>query len=82
VDDPAAAALRHDRDRRLWRAFGGLPERCRLLLRLLVTVAPPYTEVAAAMDMPVGSIGPTRARCLQRLRRLLEQDSNDVAEAW
>jgi RNA polymerase sigma factor (sigma-70 family) len=83
VVDPAAEALRDDRDRRLWRAFGELPQRCRQLLRLLVVVAPPYAEVAAAMDMPIGSIGPTRARCLERLRRLLlEQDPSDVAGAW
>ena len=83
VVDPALAALLDDRDRRLWRAFAGLPERCRRLLRLLVVVAPSYAEVAATMDMPIGSIGPTRARCLERLRRLLvEQDPSDVAEAW
>jgi RNA polymerase sigma factor (sigma-70 family) len=82
-DDPVAAALRDDRDQRLWRAFAGLPERCRRLLRLLAVLAPPYAEVAAAMDMPVGSIGPTRARCLERLRRLLRaEDPSDVAEAW
>ena len=83
VVDPALVALLDDRDRRLWRAFSGLPERCRRLLRLLVVVAPSYAEVAETMDMPIGSIGPTRARCLQRLRRLLvEQDPSDVAEAW
>jgi RNA polymerase sigma factor (sigma-70 family) len=82
-DDPVEAALRDDRDQRLWRAFEGLPERCRRLLRLLVVLTPPYTEVAAEMDMPVGSIGPTRARCLDRLRRLLHaEDPSDVAEAW
>jgi DNA-directed RNA polymerase specialized sigma24 family protein len=32
---------------------------------------PAYEEVGAALDMPVGSIGPTRARCLERLRRLV-----------
>jgi DNA-directed RNA polymerase specialized sigma24 family protein len=32
---------------------------------------PRYAEVAAALDLPVGSIGPTRARCLQRLRQEL-----------
>jgi hypothetical protein len=30
---------------------------------------PSYEEVSAALDMPIGSIGPTRARCLERLRR-------------
>jgi RNA polymerase sigma factor (sigma-70 family) len=32
---------------------------------------PTYAEVAARLNMPVGSIGPTRARCLQRLKRVL-----------
>lgn len=56
----------------LWDAFGGLPGRCRELLRVLMAAPPPsYEEVAAALGMPVGSIGPTRARCLQRLRAAL-----------
>jgi hypothetical protein len=32
--------------------------------------APSYAQVAAALDMPIGSIGPTRGRCLQQLRVL------------
>jgi len=69
--DPEAHVLTADRDRRLWDAFERLPDRCRALLRLLMLVEPRYAEVAAALDMPIGSIGPTRARCLDRLRRLL-----------
>lgn len=71
---PEARVLTADRNRRLWNAFELLPDRCRALLRLLVVVEPPYAEVAAALDMPIGSIGPTRARCLERLRRLLGDD--------
>jgi len=71
---PEAHALTIDRNRRLWNAFERLPERCRALLRLLMLVEPPYAEVAAVLDMPIGSIGPTRARCLDRLRRLLGDD--------
>lgn len=53
----------------LWDAFGALSGRCRELLRVLMaSPQPSYVEAAAALDMPVGSIGPTRARCLQRLR--------------
>jgi len=74
---PEEAVLDRDRDRRLWRAFAQLPERCRLLLHLVVVVAPPYSEVAAAMEMPIGSIGPTRARCLERLRKLLADGGPD-----
>jgi RNA polymerase sigma factor (sigma-70 family) len=57
---------------RVWAAFHRLPERCRRLLRLVTTVPPAsYLEIAAALEIPVGSIGPTRARCLARLRTLL-----------
>ncbi len=52
-----------------------LEERCRTLLTLLFyrTETPPYAEIAAALGVSEGSIGPTRARCLEKLRRLLEQ---------
>jgi RNA polymerase sigma factor (sigma-70 family) len=72
---PEERALTADRNRRLWSAFERLPANCRLLLRLLVVDAPPYAQVAEALSMPIGSIGPTRARCLVRLRRLLDEGS-------
>ncbi len=51
-------------------AFAELPERCRRLLALLFRDPPPaYAAVSASMDMPMGAIGPTRQRCLDRLRR-------------
>jgi RNA polymerase sigma factor (sigma-70 family) len=67
----AAEAAREDAARAaaMWRAFGRLSGRCRELLRVLMATPPPsYAEVAAALGLPLGSIGPTRARCLQRLR--------------
>lgn len=77
---PEDVLLEQDRDRRLWAAFARLDDRCRRLLQLVVVVSPPYTEVAAALDMPIGSIGPTRARCLDKLRRVLAADEvSDVA---
>jgi RNA polymerase sigma factor (sigma-70 family) len=60
-----------DAERRdaLRAAFLSLPSRCQQVLRLLMNdPAPSYVEVAAALDMPVGSIGPTRGRCLACLR--------------
>lgn len=53
------------------RAVERLPSRCRRLLKALFFAHPPrsYEEVAEELDMPVGSIGPTRARCLEKLRR-------------
>jgi len=52
-----------------------LSERCRTLLRALAySPDDSYHDISAALDMPVGSIGPTRARCLQHLRRELVAD--------
>jgi RNA polymerase sigma factor (sigma-70 family) len=72
---PEPEALRDDRDRRLWRAFGALPRRCQELLRLTVLAGrAEYRAVAEALAMPKGSIGPTRGRCLNQLKGRLEQD--------
>lgn len=53
--------------------LAALDARCRTLLTLLFYEEDPlpYAEIAARLDMPEGSIGPTRARCLKKLRRLL-----------
>jgi len=62
-----------ERDGALWRAFAKLSDRCKALLRLLVYGdEPSYEEVSAALGMPIGAIGPTRMRCLDRLRRSTE----------
>jgi RNA polymerase sigma factor (sigma-70 family) len=55
-------------------AIAMLDERCRRLLNLLFyrPDLPPYSEIAAALEIPEGSLGPTRARCLKKMRRLLE----------
>ena len=66
-----AGLLLAERDAVLWLLFEQLPDKCRRLLRVLVADPPPsYGEVAVALDMPVGSIGPTRQRCLGQLRTL------------
>jgi len=59
---------------RLHRALALLDERSRALLTLLFLQdeTPSYADIAQRLQMPEGSIGPTRARCLQRLRDLLE----------
>jgi RNA polymerase sigma factor (sigma-70 family) len=68
--DPSAALLAEERDQALWTAMERLPERDRRLLRMLMAdPTPSYTEISAALAMPIGSIGPTRARALERLRR-------------
>jgi RNA polymerase sigma factor (sigma-70 family) len=67
-----SALLTAERDAELWAAFSRLPARDQALLRLLAIDSPPsYQEISAALDMPIGSIGPTRARSLERLRREL-----------
>jgi RNA polymerase sigma factor (sigma-70 family) len=71
AESPEARTLAAERSDILWRAFAGLPPRCQTLLRVLMAdPSPSYQQVAAAMDMPIGSIGPTRGRCLERLREL------------
>ena len=78
-----AGLLDAERDAALWRTFGELPERCQLLLRVLMATPPPtYAEVAEALDIPIGTIGPTRKRCLAHLRRLAQDDDvlGDEAE--
>jgi RNA polymerase sigma factor (sigma-70 family) len=71
VESPEARTLAAERSDILWRAFAALPPRCQTLLRVLMADPPPsYQQVAVAMDMPIGSIGPTRGRCLDRLRQL------------
>lgn len=79
---PDARILLAERDSALWRVFSDLPERCQTLLRMLMATPPmSYDEVSDVMGTPVGSIGPTRARCLSKLRALLEESSHpDVAD--
>jgi RNA polymerase sigma factor (sigma-70 family) len=72
-EGPGEALLDAERDAALWRAFESLRPQCQRLLRvLLADPEPSYAEVSAALGMPVGSIGPTRARCLDCLRRSKE----------
>jgi RNA polymerase sigma factor (sigma-70 family) len=82
VPDQRAAVdselLRAERDTALWSLFERLGDGCRRLLRVMIATPPPsYAEIAEALDMPVGSIGPTRARCLANLRALAVE--SDIA---
>jgi RNA polymerase sigma factor (sigma-70 family) len=64
-----------DDSRRLWNAVGTLNERCRRLLRIVAfEERPDYARIAEDLAMPIGSIGPTRQRCLGKLRAVLEGD--------
>ncbi|KRF20584.1 RNA polymerase subunit sigma-70 [Nocardioides sp. Soil797] len=69
-----SVAVDADERDRLWEVVDGLPERCRRLLRIVAFEnRPDYQQVAQTLDMPVGSIGPTRSRCLAKLRIALIQ---------
>src|SRR6201998_4745946 len=59
----------------LREALAGLTPQCRRLMHMLFFEAPPrpYAEVAAALGLELGSIGFTRQKCLQRLRRRLAE---------
>ncbi len=55
-------------------ALRRLPKRCRQLLELLFSEEEPsYAEIGKRLNMPIGAIGPTRARCLEKLRAELEK---------
>jgi RNA polymerase sigma factor (sigma-70 family) len=74
VDEPLLTAEEHAA---LWQAFQLLSEWCQRLLRELVIDPddgpPSYQLVAAKLQVPVGSLGPSRARCLARLRNLVSK---------
>jgi RNA polymerase sigma factor (sigma-70 family) len=63
-----------EEEQRVREALRRASPRCRRLLELLYFRAPTptYDEIAREMGMPRGSLGPTRRRCLDRLRRRLE----------
>ena len=82
AEDELIVAERHAA---LRQAVSDLPHGCRELITLL-TVDPPlsYAEISARLGIPIGSIGPSRSRCLDRLRRhpaiavLMEADAGPV----
>ncbi|MEW9550829.1 RNA polymerase sigma factor [Nonomuraea sp. NPDC050783] len=60
---------RAERDLALRAALSHLPERCRRLLACFLGDSPlSYPQISERLGMPIGGIGPTRARCLARLR--------------
>jgi RNA polymerase sigma factor (sigma-70 family) len=62
--------LAAERNAALRSALGELPLRCQQLLTMLLSDPPhSYAEISATLQIPMGSIGPQRSRCLERLRR-------------
>jgi RNA polymerase sigma factor (sigma-70 family) len=69
-DEAEAEVLLAERNAALRAAFDALPPPCQRLLALLSEDPPvPYADISAALGIAVGSIGPSRARCLGRIRR-------------
>lgn len=76
---PEARLVATERQVALWEAVAAMPGHCQRLLRMFLADPPPsYEEVTLALGMPQGSIGPTRRRCLEKLRRLLSGIDDDV----
>ena len=72
---PDEVVLRDSRQRVLWEHVGELSDRCRELMRVIAFAdRPDYAVIAESLGMPVGSIGPTRGRCLAKLRQVLASD--------
>jgi RNA polymerase sigma factor (sigma-70 family) len=64
----------------LWECVQQLSERCQRLMRIVAfDDKPDYKGLAEEMQMPVGSIGPTRGRCLAKLKALLAGDARELA---
>jgi RNA polymerase sigma factor (sigma-70 family) len=89
-DEQAATAedvlFMAERHAALRAAFTDLPANCQQLLTLLTTEPPTsYAEISVKLGIPVGSIGPSRSRCLDRLRRhpaiaaLIDADAANTA---
>lgn len=71
--DSEQRLIMKDEQRELWEALGSLPGRCQKLLRIVAFVPrPDYDDIAVRLGMPRGSVGPTRGRCLDKLRSALD----------
>jgi len=71
-DGPEVSALRQEHLSLVRQVLADLPDRHRQLLELLVASPPvSYRDISVRLGMPIGSIGPTRARLLARLREAL-----------
>jgi RNA polymerase sigma factor (sigma-70 family) len=81
-ESPESEVVRRDGDERLWDAVEKLSERCQALLRIVAFEhRPDYTTIAANLGMPVGSIGPTRGRCLSKLRALIQAQTDFTGDS-
>ncbi|MBS1796551.1 MAG: sigma-70 family RNA polymerase sigma factor [Acidobacteria bacterium] len=67
--------IRLEKANQVEAAFGQIEERCQRLLTMLYLEKDqvPYAEIAEILKIPLGSIGPTRARCLQKLLKFIPE---------
>lgn len=81
VPTPDQNLIAEQRGRVMTELVEQLPTRSQLLLRLLSADSPlSYKDISEALDMPIGSIGPTRARALEQLRRLAAKSGYDLQD--
>jgi RNA polymerase sigma factor (sigma-70 family) len=79
AEDPEEIALARMACKELYRALSQLPERERkLLVFLFFDVGYDYATIARELDMPIGSIGPTRQRGLKKVRTIVNRDRENV----
>ena len=79
--DAAEQAVMDEERRELWAALAQLSPRCQQLLRIVAFVPrPDYDAVAAGLGIPRGSVGPTRGRCLAKLRAILLEGEEGSAD--
>ncbi len=70
LPSPEESVMVAERNNAVRAAFAQLSLQCRRLLALLTHDPPlPYAEIGERLGVPVGALGPTRARCLEKLRR-------------
>jgi RNA polymerase sigma factor (sigma-70 family) len=71
--DAESQVIVADEQDRVWACVSQLSERCQRLLRIVAFEdRPDYAGIARELSMPIGSIGPTRGRCLDKLKTLLK----------
>jgi RNA polymerase sigma factor (sigma-70 family) len=78
IDDASeeivSAAIANEDRAEVARALDRVPPRCQTLLRMLAAEPPlTYDDISEVLDMPKGSIGPTRSRCLAHLKTQLDR---------
>lgn len=79
-DEPVERLMRSERNREVRTAFAQLDDDCREIITVLVLADPPmpYEEASRELGRPVGSLGPTRARCLDKMKRLLVDEQPET----